>query len=274
MADSVLSVRLEEQFKQKFLELAASNEVGNKEMLQMMLSHFELEQIKKEEIGFGSDLDELQRISKRISEIYLNLAERTKLRLMEAEKAGVDQMGALQIELEAKVKENGALKTRLEEAQKLETVLKEQMGHFQKASEELKMAKDLNNLLQQKNSHLEAIEKKAEASIGQREGLLKEIEALKAGLNEKEEQLERQSYQIGVLQEEKAQKHQEHSRALLEREKSFKDQLTLKEREFQLELKEVRLTLQIEQAAGLEALKGHYEEKMQIMAGGIEVPKK
>ena len=45
MADAVLSVRIDEELKQKFLVLAQENGINNKELMEVMVSQFELAQI-------------------------------------------------------------------------------------------------------------------------------------------------------------------------------------------------------------------------------------
>ena len=45
MADAVFSVRIDEELKNRFLELAQQNGMNNKDLMQMMLTQFELGQI-------------------------------------------------------------------------------------------------------------------------------------------------------------------------------------------------------------------------------------
>lgn len=83
MADAVLSVRIDEELKQKFLVLAQENGINNKELMEVMVSQFELAAIGDGSTQFNQDLEELQRITKRMNDIYINMFERTQVRELE-----------------------------------------------------------------------------------------------------------------------------------------------------------------------------------------------
>ena len=85
MADTVLSVRIDEELKQKFIELAQESGINNKELMEVMVSQFEMGKVSDGSSQFNQDFEELQRITKRMNEIYLNLADRTYLRWLELE---------------------------------------------------------------------------------------------------------------------------------------------------------------------------------------------
>jgi len=262
MADSVLSVRIDEELKKKFVELAAAHEVGNKDLLQMMLAHFELEKVKSEDDGFGRDIEELQRLCRRIADLYVNLAERSSLRRLEEENKEQQWLEASQKVEAAMLVEISGLKTQVEAIAPLEQSLKEQSAAMKKVMAELGTVKELNQLLQEKNQKLEGVvseQKAAVEQVAQKEG---EIQELRDRLREKAAEVERQDYRLGLLQDEKVQKAKEFERSQSETERRFREQLAMKEKEFELALKEQRLMAQLEQAANLEALKARYEGLM------------
>ena len=45
MADTVLSVRIDEELKQRFIELAQETGVNNKDLMQLLVAQFELNQM-------------------------------------------------------------------------------------------------------------------------------------------------------------------------------------------------------------------------------------
>lgn len=265
MADSVLSVRIDEELKKKFVELATAHEVGNKDLLQMMLAHFELEKSKAEDDGFGRDVEELQRLCRRIADIYVHMAERTKLQRLEEDNKESAAIEELKQEAEASQKEIEELKKQAALLEGLKTSVEEGKEELKKAKAELETVKELNGLLQQKNSQLETQQERGEAAVAKAAQLEEENAALSNQLKEKDAEVERQNYRLGLLQDEKVQKHQEHERAQIEWQRRFKEELALKEKEFNLALKEQRLTAQLEQAANLEALKEKYEEELKTL---------
>src|SRR3712207_6763357 len=80
MADTIFSVRVDEQIKGKFNELAKSIGINNKEFMEEILSFYELHKVSEESIiNIQSDVNELQHITKRMIDIYINLVEGIKL---------------------------------------------------------------------------------------------------------------------------------------------------------------------------------------------------
>lgn len=265
MADSVLSVRIDEELKRKFVELAASHEVGNKDLLQMMLAHFELEQAKSEDDGFGRDIEELQRLCRRIADIYVNMAERNSLRRLEEE--GKEQKwleASQQVEEELK-SEIAGLKKQVGAIAPLQVALKERSEALEKVEAELTTVKELNQLLQEKNNQLGASESKWQSAVAKLAEKEEEVQKLKNQLQEKIGEVERQNYRMGLLQDEKVQKHKEFERLQSESERRLREGLAMKEKEFELALKEQRLTAQLEQAANLEALRERYEAQIAVL---------
>ena len=53
MADTVFSVRIDEELKNRFMELAQENGVNNKDLMQLLVTQFELGQIGEGNDGFA-----------------------------------------------------------------------------------------------------------------------------------------------------------------------------------------------------------------------------
>ena len=121
MADAVFSVRIDEELKNRFLELAQQNGMNNKDLMQMMLTQFELGQIGTGSDQFAQDTDELQRLTKRMADIYINMVERVQLR-----------------ELETKNKENQQLYEQEEEIAQL----REQLSQLEEKERQIQHLKD------------------------------------------------------------------------------------------------------------------------------------
>ena len=120
MADTVLSVRIDEELKQRFIELAQETGVNNKDLMQLLVAQFELNQMGGESQQFQQEVEELQQITKRMTDIYIHLMERQKIR-----------------ELALKNKENQQLIKQEEEIEKLKESL-EQLSEKEKVIQQLK----------------------------------------------------------------------------------------------------------------------------------------
>ena len=258
MADSVLSVRIDEDIKKKFIELAAAHEVGNKDLLQLMLAHFELEKAKTSDHDFSRDIEELQRIGKRVADIYIHMTERAKLHRLEEINLEKSVQEEIKKEGEGLKMEIAKLKGQLESLDVVKASLKEKTEEVKAIRGELATLKELNTLLQQKNSQLESREQAMTESINTAARLKEENQSLKNQWQEKNEELKRQIYETKALQ----QKEKEFGRLLEEQAARFKEELSLKDRGHSLAEKEIRLEAQMEQAQKLEDLKKYYEEKI------------
>lgn len=77
MADTIFSVRIDEDTKIKFAETAKELGINNKDFMEMLISNYELHKSTNEsKLDIQSDVGELQHITKRMMDIYVNLVER------------------------------------------------------------------------------------------------------------------------------------------------------------------------------------------------------
>ncbi|MBU3217540.1 hypothetical protein LL033_21895 [Clostridium estertheticum] len=78
--DAILSVRISDEVKQKFNELAQSEGINNKEFMEQVVKYYELNRAREEDSNMSSDINELQTITNRISDIYINIVERNNIK--------------------------------------------------------------------------------------------------------------------------------------------------------------------------------------------------
>lgn len=81
--DAILSVRISDEVKQKFNELAQSEGINNKEFMEQVVKYYELNRAREEDSNMSSDINELQTITNRIADIYINIVERNNIKNLE-----------------------------------------------------------------------------------------------------------------------------------------------------------------------------------------------
>ena len=252
MADAVLSVRIDEELKQKFLVLAQENGINNKELMEVMVSQFELAQIGDGSTQFNQDLEELQRITKRMNDIYINMFERTQVRELEIK----NKESILRHKQEEEI---AALNEKLEiigqkdkELQGLKDKLKKMSQDFGVLKEEQENIRELNQLLKDKNSQLEKVFADSQAKIEAANQVLEESVKLKALVQDQEALIKRQEFQLQKEIEE-----QQNLKVKMEEEKRIAIQTLQQEFEFerrnhQLALSEMQLEMKKQAAIELE----------------------
>lgn len=263
MADTVLSVRIDEELKQKFIELAQESGINNKELMEVMVSQFEMGKVSDGSSQFNQDFEELQRITKRMNEIYLNLADRTYLRWLELENKDRtikrEQEEKIQV-LESKL---AVIEEKDLELQHLKDEIKQKELQFKEMNEERDNIKDLNRLLRDKNSLLEKEMADSRAKLEAAQEILDDMTKLRAFVQDQESMIRRQAFQLEQEQQEKDEliksfevKEQELKQALL-------SQWEVERRGHRLELEEVKVEMKQVCLAQLEEVKQKYEERIE-----------
>ncbi|MEG2353112.1 MAG: hypothetical protein RSB70_00550 [Clostridium sp.] len=88
MSDTIFSVRIDEEMKIKFADTAKIMGINNKDFMELLISNYELNKLtEKSTLNIQSDVSELQHITKRMLDIYLNLID--KINLSEKEKEDI-----------------------------------------------------------------------------------------------------------------------------------------------------------------------------------------
>ena len=274
MADAVFSVRIDEELKNRFLELAQQNGINNKDLMQMMLTQFELGQISTGSDQFTQDIDELQRLTKRMADIYINMVERVQLRELENKNKENQQLYQQEEEI-AKLKEQ---LLQLEEKEQQIQQLKDQVKGLKQEvglqKEEQRNLKDLNDLLREKNSELEKRFVEVEVKIETANSALEELTKLRALIEDKEDEVRRLSSRIRVIEDEKEEQKDKFLEKMNQNQVAMEQEFELLKRKQTLELQELRLLLQQEHGEKVEKLKEGYEAKVMSLVEENEGLKK
>lgn len=271
MADTVLSVRIDEELKNRFIELAQENGVNNKDLMQLMLTQFELGQISSGSNQYAQDIDELQRLTKRMADIYINMVERSQLRELEIKNQENHQLHEQKEEIE-RLREQ---LSELEEKEKLIQQLKDQAKGLKQEvtvqKDEQRNLKDLNDLLREKNSQLEKRFVEVEVKLEAADEALNEVAKLKAGLDGKDEEIRRLKMKLEVMMNEQLEQKEKYEVQLIYQKETFDQELELITRKQTLELQELRLSLQADCLKQIEQLKEESEQKLQLVMKEKEV---
>lgn len=152
--DSILSVRINEEVKEKFIKLAEEQGVNNKEFLDLIIKNYELSKASEDVDFVKNDIDELQAIVKRIIDIYINIIDKNKIRTTEVinnfnlslgeEK---EKTNSFNMEIAACKKEIGEFKN---ENKELKNENKELQVSLSKEKEAIKESREMNSILKEK----------------------------------------------------------------------------------------------------------------------------
>lgn len=254
--DSIFSVRISEELKQKFVEIAQNQGINNKELMEQIIKSYELSNVKENYNEVKSDIDELQHIITRIGDIYLNLIERNKARNLECENLHLSKIKEYENKFENQSKTIEELKEKIKDHDKTNNDFKKEV---QKSKEEYKALEDnyleikeLNLLLKEKNNDqlkeinsLKSNSEKLSLAEAEITKLLKELDHFKVLANTVEKDKEFLSRELAISKEdyqnkinninhsyELSIKHLEenlkiaHSKELLEMQQQYSDQIS------------------------------------------------
>ena len=164
--DSILSVRISEELKEKFQSLAEGEGINNKEFMDLIIRSYEVNKVATNTDFIKSDIEELQSIIKRILDIYINIIEKNKIKSSEMIN---NFRGTLEEESNKNEKLKGnseIIKKELEdlkvENKEFKDSLKEGKSLLEKEREDTKGYKDLNLMLKDKVTELNDYKHEAE----------------------------------------------------------------------------------------------------------------
>jgi hypothetical protein len=86
MSDVTFGVKVTEEMKNELSELMKTSDLNGKEFMHLLLTTYKIEQTKRKDILFESDISELQILLQRIQSIYLNVNEKSKILLAQSTK--------------------------------------------------------------------------------------------------------------------------------------------------------------------------------------------
>ena len=148
--DAILSVRISDEVKQKFNELAQNEGINNKEFMEQVVKSYELNRAKEEDSKMSSDINELQTITNRISDIYINIVERNNIKNLEVKNVHKNELADKDKEFQ-KLNENiiSLKDEKKEDNKKLSLLEKDQVDNkhiLKELQENTKSLKTLNNM--------------------------------------------------------------------------------------------------------------------------------
>lgn len=148
--DSILSVRISDELKQKFNELAQNEGINNKELMEQVVKYYELNRAREEDGNMSEDIKELQTITSRMADIYINIVERNSIKALEVKNIHRNDMIDNNKEVD-KLKEKIEL---LNEENKRIKILEKDLTDAKHINKELqenvKSLKTLNNMQEEK----------------------------------------------------------------------------------------------------------------------------
>ena len=164
MSDVTFGVKVPEEMKSELSQIMKEHALSGKEFMSMLLASYHLDKAKDETQLFESDIIELQNLTKRIQNIFLNMTEKSKLNYQEEQQALEKVIEAQQLENETVIKEQEKLKKMLEEAKVREHDIKQKELALQKSNDE--SAKEILTLKRQLENNV-LLHKKFEAEVAQ-----------------------------------------------------------------------------------------------------------
>ena len=206
--DAILSVRISDELKQKFNELAQNEGINNKELMEQVVKYYELNRAREENSTMSEDIKELQTITSRMADIYINIVEKTNVKTLELKNIHRNELIDNNLQFEKLKEELTLLK---EDNKKINSLGKElsEAKHINKELQEnIKSLKTLNNMQEEKISKLSETN---EEYIKYKEEIIKlkidlersrsEIQQFNNELSIKKNEEDRLKKQIGDLEE-------------------------------------------------------------------------
>ncbi len=264
--DSILSVRISEELKEKFQSLAEVEGINNKEFMDLIIRNYELNKASTGTDFIKSDVEELQSITKRILDIYINMIEKSKVKNSEVINSF---KGTLEEETNRSEKLKGnieSLKKELEDLKfhnkELKDSLKEYKELLEKEREDIKGYKELNLMLKDKVNELNAYKNEAESlrAINRNmEENLKNLEREKESLTNK---LNEELNHSIALEDEIQDMKSSYENKIKQISEEFSRELRLKDDEIRISMQKEVLQKEKEYRKEIWSMKSHYDDKI------------
>ncbi|WP_346939318.1 hypothetical protein [uncultured Clostridium sp.] len=264
--DSILSVRISEELKEKFQSLAEVEGINNKEFMDLIIRNYELNKAATGTDFIKSDIEELQSIIKRILDIYINMVEKNKVKNSEIVNSF---KGTLEEESNRseKLKENiESVKKELEDLNSQNKELKDSLEEYknllEKEREDTKGYKELNIMLKEKVSELNGYKNEAEnlRSINQdMDANLKTLEREKDSyINKLNEELKHSA----TLEEQINDIKTSYENKIVEITEEFSREIRLKDDEIRISMQKEVLQKEEEYRKEIWSMKSQYDDKI------------
>lgn len=255
--DTTFSVRISDELKDKFNNLAIKEGINNKEFMETMIKFYELNSIKDDSLNISEDINELQALTNRMVDIFINSVERTKVKELELNNLNKEFNSKKETEIEELKEEVTKLKEENKKIKELNKEIEKRDEKIKSLNRDLDQLKGFNEMLEEKNKEMEKAVFEVN-SIKENEVKMKEfisnlekdimnlnssikekdilLESTKDKLNALEDKYEKdienlKSQNTSISQMEKEKLNLEFQRELLNLEQEYKEKLTLRENE-------------------------------------------
>ena len=148
--DAILSVRISDELKQKFNELAQNEGINNKELMEQVVKYYELNRAKEEDVNMSEDIKELQTITSRMADIYINIVERNNIKALEIKNIHRDELMDNSKDVQKLKEEITLLKEENKKINLLGNDLHDSKQISKELQENIKNLKTLNNMQEEK----------------------------------------------------------------------------------------------------------------------------
>jgi len=148
--DAILSVRISDELKQKFNELAQSEGINNKELMEQVVKYYELNRAREEDSNMSEDIKELQTITSRMADIYINIVERNNIKTLEIKNVHRNELVDKNTEVQKLEGEILLLKEENKKIKTLEIDLSDGKHIHKELQENIKSLKTFNNMQNEK----------------------------------------------------------------------------------------------------------------------------
>ncbi|SHJ40581.1 hypothetical protein SAMN02745248_00008 [Hathewaya proteolytica DSM 3090] len=167
MSDTIFSVRIDEEIKNAFTNMAKEAGINNKEFMEQLISLYNLNRVTMNSvIDTESDISELQNISRRMVDIFSNLIAKMDLTVNECKRNKEDIIAQSE-----KLKEHH--KEELKEAEEKASQLKHTIEELRKENDNLKKQIENNH---ENSASIKSLNKMQEEKLLELEGKLMEDE--------------------------------------------------------------------------------------------------
>lgn len=255
--DTTFSVRISDDLKDKFNNLAIKEGINNKEFMETIIKFYELNSIKDDSLNISEDINELQALTNRMVDIFINSVERTKVKELELNNLNKDFNSKKEAEIEELKEEVNKLKEENKKIKELKKEIEKRDEKIKSLNRDLDQLKGFNEMLEEKNKEMEEavfeVNSIKENEVKMKEfisNLEKDIMNLNSNIKEKDILLEStkdklnaleykyeqdienlKSQNTSISQMEKEKLNLEFQRELLNLEQEYKEKLTLRENE-------------------------------------------
>ncbi len=267
--DSIFSVRINEELKEKFFKMAQEQGINNKDLMEVMVKHYELNDAKDSFNYAQNDIDELQSITKRVLDIYINLLEKSKIKSLEVDNTYkkaltskeelFNKLSSEKQEVEDKFKE---FKKQLEECNKEITKLKEEV---KKEKDIAKEVGELNKLLKDKNEMLQGQLSNFEDFQEENKVLEEKIINFKEEISNIRSTYESLKNQLILNQDESSKKEKDFKATIDSLEENYNEELRKKQEELDFKIAKESLAKETYFREEIWNLKTQYEDRISTL---------